>query len=112
VPIIGVVVMAGVTFVQPLLGRVLERKNPILWLISLALISAIASLGLVFADGAGIWLYVFVALWGASALTTDPLYGGLAYAALTDESVFDVARNPRFSWRCRNHSPAFDGHGH
>ncbi|MBM3637484.1 MAG: hypothetical protein FJX04_10590 [Alphaproteobacteria bacterium] len=64
VPIIGVVVMAGVTFVQPLLGRVLERKNPILWLISLALISAIASLGLVFADGAGIWLYVFVALWG------------------------------------------------
>jgi len=92
VPIIGVVVMAGATFVQPLLGRVLERKNPILWLIGLALISALASLGLVFTDGAGIWLYVFVALWGASALTTYPLYGGLAYAALTDESVFDVAR--------------------
>jgi predicted MFS family arabinose efflux permease len=92
VPVIGVVVMAGATFVQPLLGRVLERKNPILWLIGLALISALASLGLVFTDGAEIWLYVFVALWGASALTTYPLYGGLAYAALTDESVFDVAR--------------------
>jgi hypothetical protein len=31
-------------------------------------------------------------LWGATALTTYPLYGGLAYAALPDESVFDVAR--------------------
>jgi len=65
VPIIGVVVMAGATFVQPLLGRVLERKNPFLWLIGLALISALASLGVVFTDGAGIRLYVFVTLWGA-----------------------------------------------
>jgi predicted MFS family arabinose efflux permease len=84
--------MAGATLVQPLLGRVLERKNPIIWLIGLALVSAFASLGLIVTTGAGTWLYVFVALWGASALTTYPLYGGLAYAALTDESVFDVAR--------------------
>ncbi len=92
VPIIGVVVMAGATFMQPLLGRVLERRNPIVLLVGLAALSAFAACGLVFTTGAGFWLYALVALWGASALTTYPLYGGLAYSALTDESVFDVAR--------------------
>ena len=92
VPLIGVVVMAGATFMQPLLGRVLERKNPIQGLIGLAIVSALAALGLVYVSGAGFWLYLYVALWGAAALTTYPLYGGLAYSALADESVFDVAR--------------------
>lgn len=92
VPLIGVVVMAGATFMQPLLGRVLERKNPIQWLIGLAIVSALAASGLVYVSGAGFWLYLCVALWGAAALTTYPLYGGLAYSALADESVFDVAR--------------------
>ena len=92
VPVIGVVVMAGATLMQPLLGRVLERKNPIMLLMAVAFLSALAALGLVYTMGAGFWLYAFVALWGATALTTYPLYGGLAYAALPDESVFDVAR--------------------
>ncbi len=92
VPVIGVVVMAGATFMQPLLGRVLERTNPIGLLIAVAMLSALAALSLVFTAVASFWLYAFVALWGATALTTYPLYGGLAYQALPDESVFDVAR--------------------
>ena len=90
--LVGVVVMAGATFMQPLSGRILERKNPILWLIGLALVSAFSAIGLVYLTSDGMWLYVFVALWGAAALTTYPLYGGLVYAALIDDSVFDVAR--------------------
>jgi hypothetical protein len=56
------------------------------------MLSALAALSLVFTAVASFWLYAFVALWGATALTTYPLYGGLAYQALPDESVFDVAR--------------------
>lgn len=92
IPMIGVAVMSGSTIMQPLMGRFVERRNPAPLLALSAFVSACAAVGLVMTTDAGFLIYGFVALWGASALTTYPLYGGLAYAALPDESVLDIAR--------------------
>ena len=92
VPLIGVIVMAGAAFVQPILGRLAEHVAAYRLLMIVAIGSSCASIGLVMSGDVTISFYVLIAIWGATALTTYPLYGGLAYAALPDEPTFDVAR--------------------
>jgi len=91
VPLLGAVVLAGSTLVQPALGRLVELMSPLPVLIILMAISALAAAGLVFTHDVGPALYGLIALWGVTALTTYPLFGGLAYKSLPHHSVFDVA---------------------
>ena len=92
IPLIGVIVMAGAALVQPVFGRLAERVLPYRLLLIAALASAGASMALVMSAEVTVSFYALIALWGATALTTYPLYGGLAYAALPEEPTFDIAR--------------------
>jgi MFS family permease len=92
VSIIGVVTLGGAGAAQSFLGHSAERVGPLRLLLVLAVVAAAFGLFVALAQPSGLTLLGVSVIWGAAALTTYPLYGGVVYAALARETPFDVAR--------------------
>jgi len=91
-PMLGVAVMSGAAILQPILGRMAERRGAPVILISLTILATLAALLLASGVVEGIALYIVIAIWGAGALTTYPIFSGFAYQRLKSIPTFDVAR--------------------
>lgn len=91
-PMLGVAVMSGAAILQPILGRMAERRGAPVILVSLTLLATLAALLLASGIIEGSFLYIVIAIWGAGALTTYPIFSGFAYQRLKSIPTFDVAR--------------------
>lgn len=91
-PMLGVAVMSGAAILQPVLGRMAERRGAPVILIGLTVLSTLAAIWLASGVVSGVMLYVVIAIWGAGALTTYPLFSGFAYQRLKTIPTFDIAR--------------------
>lgn len=91
-PMLGVAVMSGAALLQPLFGRMAERRGAPIMLVSLTVIATLTTLVLASGYVSGLALYAAIALWGAAALTTYPIFSGFAYQRLKSIPTFDTAR--------------------
>lgn len=91
-PMLGVAVMSGAALLQPLFGRMAERRGAPIMLVSLTVIATLTAIVLASGHVSGLFLYAVIALWGAAALTTYPIFSGFAYQRLKNIPTFDTAR--------------------
>lgn len=91
-PMLGVAVMSGAALLQPLFGRMAERRGAPVMLVSLTVIATLTALVLASGYVSGLSLYAAIAVWGAAALTTYPIFSGFAYQRLKSIPTFDTAR--------------------
>ena len=91
-PMLGVAVMSGAAILQPVLGKMAQRRGAPAILVALTILSTVIALVLASGIGSGMTLYVLIAIWGAGALTTYPIFSGFAYQRLKSVPTFDTAR--------------------
>lgn len=91
-PMLGVAVMSGAAFLQPILGRMAERRGATIILVSLTILATLSAILLASGIVEGLLLYLVIAIWGATALTTYPIFSGFAYERLKSIPTFDIAR--------------------
>jgi MFS family permease len=91
-PMLGVAVMSGAAILQPILGRMAQRRGAPVILVGLTIIATLAALLLATGVVEGLLLYLVIAIWGAGALTTYPIFSGFAYQRLKAIPTFDIAR--------------------
>lgn len=91
-PMLGVAVMSGAALLQPLFGRMAERRGAPIVLVALTILATLSALLLASGVIEGLMLYLVIAVWGAGALTTYPIFSGFAYQRLKSIPTFDIAR--------------------